>query len=250
MARDAAPLEVPAREWDEVAAYVNAEWKPDSSPHHAIIAQTRAGKSSLIRHGLLPLVPYDRVLVLDSKGGRDRSWSGWGRTVSRFPSSFKLRSVDPETPRAGWFRLVIPRTRAEGRPVVAEALDKVIQQGDWIVVVDETRHVTDAGDPGLGLRGPYEELVLRGGAHGVMVISGTQAPRWVPSSFYDGAAFAWFGRLRDQVIHKRILEVGGMSRELLPTVSTLPRFSWLLNADGGDYLAVVKAPSPPAIGGQ
>ena len=242
------PTRIEARSWRSVADYVHGEWLPDTSPHHAVVAQTRAGKSTLIRHGILPLVAHDRVLILDSKGGNDATWAGCGRPVSRFPSKLLRRARENDEPREHWYRLVIPlehtagRTAVRGREVVADALDKVIREGQWVVVVDETRHITDATNPGLNLRGPYEQLLLRGGSHGVMVISGTQAPRWVPSSFYDSAGFAWFGHLRDRVAHKRILEVGGMSRDLLPEVEATPRYSWLLNADGGHYLARVKGP--------
>ena len=250
MSKPPEPEPIGSQPWRRVAEYVNETWRPDSAPHHAIIAQTRAGKSSLIRRGILPLVPHDRVLVLDSKGGKDQTWAGFGKTVKRFPSRLQLSTRDPDTPRSQWFRLVIPWNRDEAREVVNDALETVARQGDWVVVVDETRHITDPSAPGLGLRGPFENLLLRGGSHGVMVVMGTQAPRWVPSSFYDQAAFAWIGRVRDEQAHKRLLEIGGMSRDLLPTVRNVPRYSWLLNADGGDFLALTKPPKPPATRGQ
>lgn len=237
---------IPVAPWSTVAAYLNETWLPDSAPHHAVIAQTRAGKTSLIRHGLLPLLPHDRVLVVDGKGGTDPAWDGWGRPVKELPGALTLRRHDNGEPRTHWYRLVPPLERAKAREVVGDALTTILRQGRWVVVVDETRFVADAQEPNLGLRAPYEALLLRGGSAGVMVVSGTQAPRWVPSSFYDQASTAWFGRLRDEVAHKRLLEVGGMHRSLLGQVAAIPRYSWVLNADGGDYVVRTKPPKPPA----
>jgi hypothetical protein len=239
---------IPARPWADVATYVNETWLPDSAPHHAIIAQTRAGKSSLIRHGLLPLVPHDRVLMLDSKGGTDPAWHGWGREVHGMPSALTLRAHDNGEPRTHWYRLILdtnPKGRGRARDAAGDALQTVLSSGRWIVVIDETRHVTDPREPGLGLRSHFESLLLRGGSSGVMVLMGTQAPRWVPSSVYDQASFAWIGRVRDEVAHKRLLEIGGMSKSLLPVIASTPRYSWTVNADGGDWLARTKPPAPP-----
>lgn len=236
---------IPARPWSAVAADVNRMWLPDSQPHHAIIAQTRAGKTSLIRHGLLPLVPHDRVLVLDSKGGRDAAWAGLGRVVHELPNRLQLRAHDNGEPRTHWYRLVLPDETPAARRVAGEALRAVLKAGEWIVVVDETRHITDAREPGLGLRAEFESLLLRGGSAGVMVVMGTQAPRYNPSTFYDQASFAWIGRVRDEVAQKRLMEIGGMSRAVLPVVANVPRYSWIVNADGGDYLYRTKPPKPP-----
>jgi hypothetical protein len=234
---------IPTLSWEQVETYVHAEWIPDQSPHHCVVAQTRAGKSHLIRHGILPLVQFDRVLVIDSKGGQDKTWAGCGKLVKSLPSAARMRLTDDRKPMAHWYRLVVPIDRQEGRRVVHDALTRIAAMGDFVVVIDETRHITDAAEPGLGLRGPYENLVLRGGSHGVMVVSGTQAPRWVPSTFYDQAGFAWIGRVTDEQAHKRLMEIGGMTRALLPQVAGIERRKWLLNADGGQFRAFTQAPA-------
>lgn len=245
------PDAVPRETWKATRAYVSQQWQPDSNPHHCVIAQTRSGKSTMIRRGILPMVPRDRVLILDSKGGRDQTWAGCGKSVRAFPSKLRRQLVDD---RAGafWYRLVIPSNTAEARKVVGDALNRVEAEGEWVVVFDEARHITDPPanairGVGLGLRGHYEALMMRGGALGVMCISGTQSPRWVPSSFYSQASFAWIGHLRDEAAHKRCLEIGGMTKSLLPVIATVPRYEFLLNADGGDYLRMVKPPAPPKV---
>jgi hypothetical protein len=59
----------------------------------------------------------------------------------------------------------------------------------------------------------------------------------VPRLFYDQAAFAWIGRIRDEDRQKRLLEIGGLSKRDLPIVSSLKKRQWLLAADDGDYFA-------------
>jgi hypothetical protein len=75
----------------------------------------------------------------------------------------------------------------------------------------------------------------------------TQAPRWVPSSFYDQPSFVWIGRINDEVAHKRLREIGGLKRAHLPAIQNLKKREFLVIGDGGDYTAITKLPNLDSI---
>jgi hypothetical protein len=69
------------------------------------------------------------------------------------------------------------------------------------------------------------------------MIAATQTPVEVPRLFYDQASFAWIGRIRDEDRQKRLLEIGGLTKRDLGSISSLKRREWLLCADNGEYFA-------------
>lgn len=204
-------------------------WTVRDAPHHSIIAQTRAGKSYLARYGILDTCKYDRVLFIDAKGD-DPTIVGLGQEVTRFPRRVKrIRREflqDETKARQNWFRLVCSEDTDIARQQVHEALDLVYREGNWIVVIDELRYVTDKRDPGLGLESLWNRLIFRGGSRGIGVVSLTQEPRWVPGAFYTQSSFYWFSRIEDEVAMKRISEIGS-SRALLPILTRIPRHHWI-----------------------
>lgn len=226
--------------WQVVAAQLDATWNPDA-PHISIWGQTRvAGKSHLIRYGLTPLLTRDRVLVIDTKGG-DATWAGWGQPITRLrPSMF--RRENPDKPRSGWYHLIVPRGVAQGRPVAAEAMERVFTEGDWVIVFDEGRSITDPRPPFLGLKAPVEEILTMGGGRGIMAVHGTQAPRYCAGSAYSECAHSMTGRTTDTEVQKRLREIAGYRRELDPVIAALKRRQVLYLGDGGDSLYVSQAP--------
>lgn len=221
-------LIIPDREWSMVRGRVNAHWDARECPHHTIMGQTRSGKSYLIRHGILPLCHYDRVLILDAKGN-DPTLTGLGRPVDRIPNKGMRgirQMVRDKKPRDNWYRLMIVRGYDAGHDQVGEALERVYNEGDWIVVVDELRHLVDSRYPGIGLRNEWEELMLRGGSRGVAMINASQEPKWLPSSYYTQGSFYWISRIEDESVQKRIAEIGS-SRALMPHLQAIPKRRWI-----------------------
>ena len=224
--------------WPTIHGVVNRMWDPENSPHHSIIGLTGSGKSYLAINGLLPMCLKDRVLIVDTKGD-DRLVSTTGKPVASLPDqtwSVKRNNDD----RANWYRLVVktsPNDRGLARDQVRRALAKVYKEGEWVVYFDEIRDICDPRAPGLGLLPWVDEIYRKGRSRHLSVIAATQAPRYVPTSFYDQASFAWIGRIRDKQRQKRLLEIGGMTSDSLPLIAQLQRRQWLLAADNGEYFA-------------
>lgn len=228
---DAGLISIPTRGWDEVIRRVDKLWQPEHAPHHSIFGQNGSGKTHLIVHGLLPLCQHDNVVILDSKGGDDPVLAQAGaRKVRRLPTRLR-RTLDNDNPKDGWFQLVISDEIPKAQDQVGQALDQVYDEGNWIVVLDETRAVSDPRSPGLGLQPQLDRLWLRGRSRHISVIAATQAPRWVPTSFYDQCQFAWCSRIRDERAHQRVMEIGSMTRAHIPHIAAVRKHRWLYMDD-------------------
>jgi hypothetical protein len=194
------------------------------------MGQTGGGKSYLVRHGILSVCEWDRVLIIDGKGD-DPTLRGLGRVVNDFPN-MRLRSADQlmrdenDARRENWFRLVTSRKWERARDQVMHALEKVMDQGNWIVVIDELRYITDTRAPGLNLKPQWEAIMLRGRSRGVSLVNCTQEPRWVPGSFYTNSQFYWISRVEDEAAQKRLAEIGS-SRALMDHLPTIRRRHWI-----------------------
>jgi hypothetical protein len=212
---------------------VDRLWVPKQAPHHSIMGQQGSGKSYLITRGLLPLVARNNVLTIDSKGGDETLLGNCGRIVKNLPGRTRKLSTERK-PKENWYHLIVSENRGEAREQVANALDLIYKEGDWTVVIDETRAISDPRSPGLGLQPLLDRLWLRGRSRGINVIAGTQAPRWVPTSFYDQCNFVWCSRIRDQRAHQRVMEIGSMTRDHIPVLAAIRKRQWLFMDDEED----------------
>lgn len=232
---------IPHKSWNEVKRDIYERWQPDDNPHHSIISITGGGKSYLATRGLLPMRGWRRGLIIDIKRD-DPTLEHVGRSVRAVPKRDPiLRSR--KQPDNRWYRLVISDDWGRAREQVKDALAHVYNQGDWTIFVDETRHLTDPRPPSLNLRNYVEQIWLRGRSRRVELVGMTQAPRWVPSSFYDQPSFVWIGRINDERAHQRLREIGGLKREHLGVIQRLQRRQFLVIGDGGDYQAITQVPS-------
>jgi DNA helicase HerA-like ATPase len=235
---DAPTNEYPWRPWSHVQATLRKMWEPENSPHHSIIGLTRSGKSFLAVNGILELAKYDRVLIVDTKG--DDHSTNVGRVVKSLPRHtwYSAMGRRQDGPYEKWYRLIAPENRERANAIVGEALENAYDEGEWVIYFDETWEVTDhIGNNGLGLGSTLAKLWRKGGYRGVSVVAATQTPVAVPRLFYDQASFAWIGRIRDEDRQKRLLEIGGLSKQDLSVLSTLQRRQWFLAADNGEYFA-------------
>lgn len=231
--------DVPWREWSDVSSYVNGAWDPENAPHHSIIGLTGSGKSYLAINGILKeMCPLDRVLIIDVKRD-DKLVSTTGRAVRELPRNtwYSKMGRRQDEPMSHWWRLVVHEDKHKAQQQVYDALKRAYNEKNYVVFVDELFYVTSPQKEFLNLSGPVERIYRFGRNKHVSLIAATQSPRYVPSSFYDQASFAWIGRLRDESKQKRLLEIGGLSRKELPYISELQRRHWLLSADNGEYFA-------------
>jgi hypothetical protein len=222
---------IPTRSWQSVIRRVDVLWKPDLAPHHSILGQNGSGKTHLIVHGLLPLCADDKVCIFDSKGDDPVLRASGAKPVRVLPRELKRVAFDDAKPKSAWFRLVISDEHNKAQDQVGRTLQQIYREGNWIVVLDETRAISDPRSPGLGLQPELDRLWLRGRSRGIAVIASTQAPRWVPSSFYDQCQFVWCSRIRDERAHQRIMEIGSMTRAHIPHIARVRKRRWLYMDD-------------------
>jgi len=221
---------IPNRSWAAVKRRVDEKWQVEYAPHHSILGQNGAGKSHLIVHGLLPLCTRDNVCIIDSKGDDPVLGSSGAKPVRAIPSRLR-RAMDNDRPKDGWFRLIQWEDTRKAQDQVGRTLERIYDEGNWILVLDETRAISDPRSPGLGLQPLLDRIWLRGRSRHIAVIASTQAPRWVPTSFYDQCQFVWCSRIRDERAHQRIMEIGSMTRAHIPHIAGVRKRRWLYMDD-------------------
>lgn len=178
-----------------------------------------------------------RLLIVDVKGG-DPNLEGIGRVTRRMPGAHD-RELDPAGDDDRTDRepiLLRPDPDREPKRVVFEALARVWREGGWTIYVDETRLVSDY----LGLKNTLERLWLFARSRGVAVVTGTQAPRWVPPAMYDQADHVLIGRVRDKRILRRLAEIVSEVDEADEILRGLADHEFLYTGPAG--LAIVRYP--------
>lgn len=228
----------PWTEWPEVHKFVNKLWDPENTPHHSVVGLTGSGKTFLIVNGILkPMCADDRVLIIDCKRN-DPLLSTVGKPVLELPA--KTWNTRKREPFDSWFRLTAhDQFTSEGRGraklQVYKALHRVYNEGDWIIYCDEMQDLGGLRQPNLGLQSHLDEVYRKGRSRHVSIIASTQAPRHVPTSFYDQCSFFWCGRLADEDKQKRLREIGGLPKEAFGEIASLKQRHWLLSADSGQH---------------
>jgi hypothetical protein len=227
-------VRIPTRSWAAVLRRVDVLWQPELAPHHSILGQNGSGKTHLVVHGLLPLCLDDKVCIIDSKGDDPVLRAAGAKPVRALPRELRRVAFDDAQPRSGWYRIVVSEDYNKAQDQVGNALDQIYKEGNWIVFLDETRAISDPRSPGLGLQPQLDRLWLRGRSRNISLIASTQAPRWVPSSFYDQCQFVWCSRIRDERAHQRIMEIGSMTRAHIPHIARIRKRRWLYMDDEED----------------
>lgn len=234
------PTNVEWREWGDVLHYVNHAWDPENTPHHALIGLTGSGKTYLGVNGLLKgMCADDRVLIIDTKQD-DPLLMSVGKPITQLPrfpwySNYNRRNE----PHRWWYRLVVSDDPIEGRNQLISALKRIYDDGDWVLYVDEFYDLTGAESPyrHRELTGIVQKIWRKGRSRRVSGIGATQEPVGVSRILYSGSSFAWMGHIRDEERQKRLLQIGGLTRQELAIVSELKRRQWLLSADSGEFFA-------------
>lgn len=215
-----------------VAGRVHQLWDPTDASHHVIIGQTRCGKSRLITRGILELRPDDRTLILDVKGD-DPVWEGFGKPVTSLPAGF---GGDGQGPSGMRYRLVIDMTNREAaQDTVRNVLEQIMAEGRCIVVIDECRAITDhLKNGGLGLAGPVESLLMRGGGRGASLIIAAQDTAYVPPTMRTQGAFRWAGHVPNRTVQKKVAEMMGFTaRDAAVLLRVKPRQFLYSDSFGG-----------------
>ncbi|MGI8451166.1 MAG: hypothetical protein ACR2MP_29085, partial [Streptosporangiaceae bacterium] len=160
------PLAVPDVPFGQVQGRITRLWDPfESNPHFAVFGITGSGKSHLIRYGILPMRAYSRTVIIDVKDDRDSVWSGFGTPVTELPKAFAGTGDGPAKCR---YRVVV--NRADPKPQLLRVFDQIRDEGHCLVVVDESRSITEREQIGLG--SVVENLIQVGRGIGVTLIMG------------------------------------------------------------------------------
>jgi hypothetical protein len=231
-------------EWEQHRRWVHSRWNigRGSGQHVSIIGPTGRGKTVFVRETLLssPKLAKHRVLYVDCKGD-DPEITGAYKPVRHFPSRLE-RSLSVRQEQH--YRLVDPN-RAEAW----KALDAAYKEGDWLIVFDEFRDVTDPKPPNLGLAAQCAFIYRKGRTRGVLFLSCTQAPRWVPREFYESPELLYIGQTRDRDVRRRLREIGGDTEMIEAGMLSLRRYEFLCVWDNGEKCAIVKVPAEVVHGG-
>jgi hypothetical protein len=200
--------------------------RPQTAPHHLVLAQTRAGKSSLVKQ-LLRLRSSERVLIIDPKRAADPVWDdepgeehSWGRPVTSLGPGYG-RTAEGGGPHGLWFRLVATADHEATRRGLLGALGVVADEGHVVLVIDDAREVCRA----YNLAPAVESVLLLGGAASTSVVLATQEVGYVPGRAQ--AAFRWIGHTGDWAAAKAAAGALGRSgRAFTEAMATIPAYSW------------------------
>lgn len=226
----------PWTEWATVEKTVDKAWDPENEPHHLVVGTTGSGKSFLVVNGILkPMCAFDRVLIIDTKGD-DKTVSQVGKPIHDLPRrTWYTGMQSKKKPMSEWYRLVSDDDNDKARLQVGRALTHCIDEGNWVIFLDEAAEVCEPTKPvGLGLGGIVSHGMRKGRSRHVSFINATQAPVWVPRWLVDQSSFVWIGRIRDEERHKRLVQIGGMPKKDLPYIASLQKREWMLSADAVD----------------
>lgn len=222
--------ELPTAPLDRVLDRVDQAWQPRRAPHHVILGQSGAGKTTLIKH-LLRLRLDERVLIIDPKPAPDPAWDDvdghphtWGRPVQHIGPGF---GSDREGggPNGYWFRLVATPDREATGPALAGALDVVRAEGHAIVVIDDAREVCRAYHKHR-LDQAVESVMNLGRSGATSVLLATQELGYVPGR--NQGAFNWVGHTQGLDAAKGGAALLGKSgKEWVETMNAIPPYSWV-----------------------
>jgi len=250
--------------WEDFYAWLCDNWQ--AGDHVSLIAPTGAGKTHVIRYGLLPCWQRYPVLILQFKP-KDSALRGLGREIKHFPNRldrlpYETRGLnspkwktDPE-----WFRLRLPgyrfSTRAEppsyrqARRLAGEAVDRSYWQGEWVLVIDEVRAISEARQPSLGLEAVLENAWQRGRSQPLTIVAATQQPANAPRSFFDQPWMIGIMKMLDAGRFERLAEIGGNTAAIKATLPTLRQDEILfIHRPSGELIITEVPPGRPAVVG-
>jgi hypothetical protein len=232
------PLAVPTVPFNRIQGRMDRLMDPfERNAVVGIFGITGSGKSHLMRYGILPMRTASRTVVIDVKEGRDSVWSGFGREVTQLPEEF-FRSGTKEHPYT--WRVVVDRSNAQAQ--LGRIFDQIRSEGHCVIVMDETRSITDREQTGLSSK--VENLITESRAVGVTMIMGAQSTAWAVSALKDQPACLFIGQTSNTKQAIALAEVAGYGRELAPVIRQIPARQWLYRDlwEGPPILALTDPP--------
>ncbi len=240
---------VPFVAWSKLEADFYKTWEPGH--HMTVLGPTQSGKSTLTLYLALGRARsrVDRgVIVLGTKP-RDPA-------LSRFITATKAAVVKSwdEVGYAQRKRRVIvlwpdygamSTAAKRNKPVYVRALDGIVADGRWTLVVDEAIYLVEQ----LGMRHQLDELWNAAATNEVTVEAGAQRGSWINRSMVSQMTFLATFRFFDEDDAKRAAEIGG-DRTEYPTIMRIPDHQFLLRhtRSGSEYLSKLTSTEMRKIG--
>lgn len=215
-------------------------WDPSQrNPHIGVFGVSGAGKSHLIRYGILPIRSTSRQVIIDVKSDRDSVWTGCGTPVTELPPAFSGAGDGPVSAR---YRLVVENS-STAQHQIKRALQQIKDEGHCVVVIDESRSVTEREQLGLGSL--VENLILEGRGLGITMVIGAQSTAWAVSALKDQPTTTFIGLTTSEVQARELSKIVGQGKALAPVINRIPARRWLYSDRWEDepLLGLTAAPS-------
>lgn len=240
---------VPVVPFAQVAGHVQRSMQPSQrNAHHVIAGLSGAGKTHLVRHGILPAAgPWAAVVVIDLKAGGDPVWDGWGNDIASVAELPSPISGGPNH-RPQW-RIVSEHglTRAEVEPVLA----RLKAEARVILVMDDASSIieTEGARAGMGLGGAVDKILREGRSNGLSVILGLNSTSWAGAGPRALCGTTWVGYSPALEMRAKFADIAGLAPEVrgaLDPPSMVGR-RWLYStADEAKSLQVLAITTAPA----
>jgi hypothetical protein len=245
---------VPSVPFAQVAGHVQREWQPRRrNPHHALYGLSGAGKSHLIRYGILPAAgPLAAVVVIDLKAGGDEVWDDWGTDVASISDIPSPIGLGPGQPRRAFWRIVSDHGLTRGD--VLPAIERLALEGRVILVMDDASSIIEAQGQraGMGLGGLVDKMLREGRSNGLSVILGLNSTAWAGAGAKALCGTLWVGYSPNSDMRSQFAAVAGLPpdvRAALDPPAMVGR-RWLYStaddAEGLQVLALTTAPAATA----
>lgn len=213
------PLAVPGVPFGRVQGRIARLCDPfERNAQIAVYGITGSGKTHMMRYGILPLRENDRTVVIDMKDDRGSIWSGFGRAVDELPPAF-FKSGDGS---CRW-RVIVDRSRAKAQ--LGRVLDQIRDEGHCVVVIDDTRPITEREQAGLSSK--VEDLITVGRELGISMVMGAQSTAYAVPSLKDQPAALFIGQCSGTNQAMKLAKLAGYGRDLALTIGTIEARQWL-----------------------
>jgi hypothetical protein len=141
-----------------------------------------------------------------------------------------------------------PPSYRQARRLAGEAVDRSYWQGEWVLVIDEVRAISEHRQPALGLDAVLENAWQRGRSQPLTMIAATQQPANVPSSFYDQPWMVGIMKMMDAGRFERLAEIGGNTSAIKAALATLQQDEILfIHRPTGEMVITEVPPGRPAV---
>lgn len=224
--------------WKVLEPAFMAKWA--QGEHMAIIGPTGQGKTTLAIDLLNDRVSQrgGSCVIMASKQRDDGlmklSHNGW-KIVREWPPTYEERVSRkiifwPEYHKAS-------TSASKNKQKFLDAFDGILEEQNWTVYLDEVIYYIEQ----LKLRTVLDEFWNTGRSSGITLVASSQGATWVPRAMMTQQSWLVTFHMKDQEIQKRIAQIGGDQRGLVPVIQDLRRHEFLLvdTLTGESYISRV-----------